>query len=748
MASITDIPESTMFTRHEKCAAVDLNPLTAGHFARVESSPDPAPRPVHATARHVLNVLDCGADPTGVADSAPAVRATLARAKALAGPVTIIFPRGSYTLYPEGMERRELYVSNTVGRFPEHRIKNIAVLLEDMDDVIVDGQGSELLFHGRATQFAVVRCRNVTVADFATDWHAPLVLDLTVLASGTADGCGFRDIKVPRGVEYLLHGATATFTGERSPATQLPYWSHGPEVAQEWQNQIRELASGQTWRSPLPLWQDSCGVSALGNGVLRIHYTSTTDPGDAGKVYQLRQRPRDTPAAFIWESDRVELRALSLHYLHGFGIVAQLSRNVTLDGLRLYAKPGSWRQSAGLADFVQLSGVGGKAQITNCLFENPHDDPINIHGTYVQVESIDRPRRTVTLKYMERDTAGFPQFYPGDQLRFVKRSTMLSTEDGDFQVLSVTGPSGRDSLQDLERMVVAVDRELPAELSVGAFVAENMSYTPEVYIAGNTFTSVSTRGILVTTPRPVVIERNHFQHMGMAGIYISADADYWYESSGITHAVIRNNIFDSPSPDHAAIWFDPTNVDVEPDRAVHSNIWIDANRFSLLPGGRVLDAKSVAGLSFTDNLVEHPGPAFPDSAFPDVADHVPVDHQGRLFTFTGCRDVHLAGNELVPSGESEPLQPARWWGVSFGAPVAPRSWLAHAEPGTCQLEVEFAPVHSDTELLVHFNKELVAPNAQGRYVLPLLDGPNVLEVHAAAAGGRERQSHRWVVIAV
>ena len=161
-------------------------------------------------------------------------------------------------------------------------------------------------------------------------------------------------------------------------------------MATEWQNQIRDLASGLTLRSPLPLGAGSRAVAELGNNVLRISYDSPVDPGGAGKVYELRQRPRDTPGGFVWESERVELKNLALHYLHGFGIVGQLSRDLALDGIVLRAKPGSWRQTAGLADFIQLSGVAGKAQITNCLFDNPHDDPINIHGTYVQVEAVDR----------------------------------------------------------------------------------------------------------------------------------------------------------------------------------------------------------------------------------------------------------------------------------------------------------------------------------------------------------------------
>lgn len=769
---------------HETLPAGGLNPDTVGFHAEANTVQDLTPLPVHASERTTVRVTDFGADPSGATDSAQAVRDAVAYASGLLAPVTIEFPRGQYTLYPEDAEKRELYVSNTVGRFQEFKVKNIAILIEDMHDVIVDGLGSELIFHGRATQFAAIRSTDVTIRNFSTDWHAPLVLDLTVLASGVADGAGFRDVKLPAGVSYVIDGATATFAGEPSPATGVPYWSHGPEVAGEWQNQIRDLASGLTLRSPLPLWTDSQSVTELGNGVLRVHYESAEDPGDAGKVYELRQRPRDTPGGFIWESERVELKNLALGYLHGFGIVGQLSRDLSMDGITLRAKPGSWRQTAGLADFIQLSGVGGKAQITNCLFDNPHDDPINIHGTYVQVEAVDRAARIVTLKYMERDTAGFPQFYPGDELRFVKRATMLSDGAEDYKVTAVAGPNGMDTAHDLERMAITVDKELPADLAVDTYVAENLTYTPEVYIAGNTFKSVPTRGILVTTPKPVLIERNHFDQMGMASIYISADADYWYESSGVTNATIRNNVFDRPAPGWAAIWFDPTNAESEPDRTVHSNISIDANRFLLQPGGSLVRGKSVAGLTFTNNHVEHYAPAA----------EAPADCAAELFAFAASHGLSFSGNHYapgfnvaatiaeMPAGEVDgvptrtvddtdvltdderpadrgasygvehptllaPLRAPAWTGVDFGAPASPLAWLTHTPEGTTQVTAALAPAEPGTSLHINYNDQKVDTTADGNYVLELLAGPNVLEVRTLGPDRRAGQTYRWVIIA-
>ena len=74
----------------------------------------------------------------------------------------------------------------------------------------------------------------------------------------------------------------------------------------------------------------------------------------------------------------------------------------------------SGRTTAGYADFIQMSGCKGLIDISDCTFSNPHDDPINIHGTFLQVIGISDDRTEVTVQYKHNETAGFPNYYVGD----------------------------------------------------------------------------------------------------------------------------------------------------------------------------------------------------------------------------------------------------------------------------------------------------------------------------------------------
>lgn len=137
--------------------------LTAPAPAVFAAGADPSSAGTATTpaAETVVDVTAFGADPTGRRDSAGAVAKAMRQAKRVKGPVRVLFPRGTYQLYPEHAERRELYVSNTVGADQTYRDKRIGILAEDMRDVTIDGDGSHLLFHGLMTTFAVIRSHDV-----------------------------------------------------------------------------------------------------------------------------------------------------------------------------------------------------------------------------------------------------------------------------------------------------------------------------------------------------------------------------------------------------------------------------------------------------------------------------------------------------------------------------------------------------------------------------------------------------------
>ncbi|MCX4902912.1 glycosyl hydrolase family 28-related protein [Streptomyces sp. NBC_00878] len=573
----------------------------------------------------VVDVDDYGADPTGRTDSTPAVTAALRHAKKVHRPVRIAFSKGTYQLYPERAETRELYVSNTVGADQRYRDKKIGLLVEDMHDVTIDGGGAKFVYHGLQTAFASIRSTDVTFTNFSFDYAAPQVIDATVATTGVTDGHAHRVLKIPAGSPYRVNGTHITWLGETSPATGQPYWS-GVDGLQY--TQIHDPRAGRTWRADNPLFNDVAAVTDLGGRRIRIDYTTAARPADAGLVYQMRLIERTEPGAFIWQSKNVTMRSMNAHYLQTFGVVGQFSENISIDRVNFAPDPRSGRSTSSFADFLQMSGVKGKVSITRSLFDGPHDDPINIHGTYLEVVGKPGPS-TLTLAYQHPQTAGFPQFAPGDRVEFTTKRTMTPPANTHAKVTAVDGPSGMDHSKPLTTMAVTFDRPIPAGVEIGGTVVENITATPSVVISGNVFRNVPTRGILVTTRKPVLISGNRFDGMSMASIYVSADAYQWYESGPVADLTIRGNSFTRPSG--PVIFVEPTNQVIDPAAPVHRDISVEHNSFDI-GDVTVVNAKSVGGFAFTGNTVRRL----------DGSHHPP--YTSPLFVFHGSSGIRVAHN--------------------------------------------------------------------------------------------------------
>ncbi|MEY8426568.1 NPCBM/NEW2 domain-containing protein [Lachnospiraceae bacterium 46-15] len=601
----------------------------------------------------VINAADYGASPEAE-DNAEAVKAAIEAAKQIEGPVVISFPKGEYQIYPDKAYERELYISNTVGANQSHKMKKIGFLLEGMENVTIEGNGSMFMFHGAMTSFATIDCKNITFQNCEYDFKVPSVIDIT---AESVEG-NSAVIYVPECYNYTVSGTTVTWRSDVSPYTGQPYWTATNALANA-ANQVYDAATGLTVRSGTPLFNNLSSIEDLGNHRLKFNYSSINSSIKPGLSYQMRNTTRDHSGMFFWKSEDITLKDIDAHFLYGFGIVGQHSTNITLDGVNIETPEGSGRTTAGFADFVQMSGCKGEIRVENCLFSNPHDDPINIHGTFNQVtERISDTKFKVS--YMHHETAGFPNFFVGDEVEFMTSGNMIPVEGSVAKVIDVQGPTGNSGASasgsgSLTDIIITLDKAMPAEIAANSHVVENITYTPSVVIRNNTFKQVPTRGILVTTRKKVEIKDNVFDGMGMASIYISNDAQGWYESGPVRDVTIEGNTFLRPTGGAAVIFIEPTNPSVSREKTIHENIKILDNTF-YMQNGQVLNAKSVKDLSFTGNRIYRYEPEISLSleassgtlregkSIQLVAEGEGKVFSSNLYAFNGCKNVTLSNN--------------------------------------------------------------------------------------------------------
>lgn len=561
----------------------------------------------------VIDVTEYGAEANAGTDSAPAIEKAVKAAKEASDKgksVVINFPKGRYDIYPDKIKERELYVSNTVGTEQAYSKKKIGILLEKMNNVTVEGNGSLFMYHGKMTTFAAINCKNVTFQNFAVDFQTPTVVDVTV---EKREGNSVT-VYVPECYNYEITGNNVKWISDKSPYDGKPYWTDTGKMDY---TQRFDTKTGLTWRGDTGknhLFDGSASkIEDVGNHRLKFTFSGTPhEELQPGFCYQMRRTKRDHPGTFLWKSTDVTLRHLDIQFLHGFGMVGQHSDTITLDDVDFEAPIESGRTTAGYADFVQMSGCKGEIDIHDCTFSNPHDDPINVHGTFNEVVEVKNGGKTFVVKYMHGETAGFPNFFEGDTVEFTTKGTLLPVEGSERKVESVKGPDGEGGYLEYDKapnneknkagylkyIEITLDKPID-NITANNYVVENITYTPSVHIHDNVFKETPTRGILVTTKQPVVIEDNTFDGMGMSGISISNDAQNWRESGRTENVTIKNNVFTRGKDN--AIYVCPTNPNGSQE-TIHKNMTITGNTF-YMEDKKVLNAKSVSDLEFTNNKI-------------------------------------------------------------------------------------------------------------------------------------------------
>ncbi|EKY27022.1 NPCBM/NEW2 domain-containing protein [Clostridium celatum] len=623
----------------------------------------------------IIDVTDFGADPSGKKDSTEAIYEAIESAKEYNNEVIINFPKGEYQIYKDNAQKREYHTSNTNSM--ENPIKTIGILIEEQEDLTLEGNGSLFNMHGNMMAIAVVKSENVKLKNFSWDFEVPTTSEMTVLDIGVEDDKNYIDYYIPSNFRYQIvdNNTNILWTSEESPYTGKYYWTQKGHHSNSYAVVIYdpEIEVSRRYQLSSSPFNGVNTITQLNENTVRIIYNNAIPYGQKiGVVNEMcTSAMRETAGAFIWESKDTVLENINIHYMHGFGFLTQMSENVTFDTVNFMPREGTGKYTTSFADLIHVSGAAGKITIKNCNFSHAHDDPINIHGTFTRVEEkIDS--KTLKLKYIHSQQGGFPQYYVGNEVAFFTRDTLMSPDNEEKMYTVKEVIQAGEEGNDLRTMIVTFNEELPSDIDekIGdqpKYVAENATYTPELEIVDNIFHTIPTRGILSTTRKSVLIEGNEFRNMGMATIYLSNDSANWYESGPIRDLTIRNNKFYIRESGQiewrfkSAIYINPVTLGgalPSAESPIHKNITIEDNEF-YMEHDAVVNAESVENLTIRNNKV------FRDN--PNVQLNLSLDNttlnenekanltlestgtqisgnEENVFYFRGCKNVILEGN--------------------------------------------------------------------------------------------------------
>lgn len=564
-------------------------------------------------AQDTINISRYGYQPGSRINAVPFVQKALAACKNKKDAV-LVFPKGRYDFWPQYADEKLYYESNT-DVIP---LRRCPILIEGFTNLTIDAMQSDFIFHDRMQPFTVDNSNTVTIKNVNVDWDIPLTAQAQV-AAVTPDyiDLSINVLESP----YIIEKGKIFFVGE---GWKSQMWGWG---VMEFDKDTKLIPQQTGDASCLGNDYNKYTATEIKYGLVRLNYPFTRKPA-VGNYLVLRHSARDHAGMFITNSTNITVANMNMFHNAGLGILSQYSENLIFKGVNCVPNPAKNRMLSGHDDGFHYSNCKGQIVVDSCRFLALMDDPINVHGTSVQIiEKISD--RKLLCKFVHHQSIGFVWAAKGDTVGFIENEAMNT-----FATNTVESFYARDA----ETFEILFKDPVAAATAVGDAL-ENLTWVPDVLIKNSFFGSNRARGILISTPGKVVIENNIFESSG-AAILIAGDANGWFESGAVKDVTIRNNTFNDPCLSsmyqfcEGIISIYPEIPKMDINKPFHRNIRIEHNTFNPFDYP-VLYAKSTQGLYFNDNIIKRSTrfTAFHERKF--------------MITLEGCKNIEVKKNILI-----------------------------------------------------------------------------------------------------
>ncbi|MBN9662153.1 MAG: right-handed parallel beta-helix repeat-containing protein [Acidobacteria bacterium] len=555
-------------------------------------------------AIHAQGTIDAGtfgAKPGSGADATPAVRAALEACRKTKA-AKLVFSEGQYDFWPTHASEKYLFVSNN-----DEGLKRIVFDLSGFNGLEIDGRGARFIFHRGVNPFLLDHSRNITIRNLSIDWKRTFHSEARILAVGKDSV----DLSISEAFPFKLENGLLVFTGEDKEVVPFQNVLEFDPIKRETAYMARDYWTGQN----LP-------ATAIGPGQVRVHIAKFE--GTPGNTLVFGAAYRNFPAFTVTDSENFRLLSVNIYHCGAMGVIAQRSRDIELDHVRVTPSPGSGRVVSITADATHFSNCSGRIVMTNCLFENQKDDATNIHGIYAQISAM-LPGGELEARLVHPQQRGFDFLVPGMKVELVHGPSMITYAEAVVQAVD-----RRNSEYTRFRLTTP----LPAELKVGDAVAAAGPY-PDVVIRNCTIRGNRARGLLLGSRGKILIEDNTF-HTAGAAILLEGDARYWFEQAGVRDLTIRRNRFEDCN---YGVWGKAVievAAGIDPKERTHNgynrNIVVEENLFRQFDTNPIISAYCVDGLKVRKNRMEKSTayPARNPGAKPfEITDSVHVEIEGQ-----------------------------------------------------------------------------------------------------------------------
>ena len=542
-------------------------------------------------ADHVLNLSEYGAVADDQKDDTKAFEDAVAAAAELEGVKKIVLPAGRLD-FVEG--------KNSIDPF-------FAIVIKNIDDLIIEGQETEWMLHGLFKVLNVVDCDNFFLTGISIDYARPTNSTAKVLAC---------DVQKK---EVLLQ------VFDNYPVDE--YTEIKAYV--EYDRITRNLRPNGNFKYKQNTSNDFEKVEYLGNQMLKITFATSITAAPTNTLVALSHNTRGYDAIDILRCDDLIFQNINLYNSPSMGIRGYTCNDLYFNRVNIMIKPGSDRLMTTGADGLHFIDCAGDLKITNSIIENNHDDALNVHGHYMNVKAVNAAAKQLTLNKKNYD-------YPP------QAGDTIEVYDSLLELVAVLTVKTVEYQVDQNQHLVTVEEEIPSQVAAGMSVA-NATRTPRLLFENNIVRNKRNRGLLVQT-RDSIIRNNTFSSIGSSSVSLLTMFINTIESLPVKNVVIENNKMvgnnvTGNAPGDISIMAYATNG-AEPNEDTFENITV-RNNFIANSQGAAINMRSTQKSEISDNLIYN------------VAINPKGDANNCSVYLSAVKDLLISGNYAKNDGVNE-----------------------------------------------------------------------------------------------
>ncbi|MBR2353859.1 MAG: right-handed parallel beta-helix repeat-containing protein [Clostridia bacterium] len=424
------------------------------------------------------------------------------------GKKSLTLKKDVYTLFPDCAPSRPISLSN----HDAYGFTSIGICLEDLDGFVLDGNGSTILADGVMVSLAILRSANITVKNLTFEARNTMRGEAVVIAHHE-DGFSVRYTNT---VDYIVKNDWLYY---RDPYGHEDRHHYYMIIAREGEDARYLPETAECFRTEYT-FEDT------GDRTVRLHNPPLVP--EVGTLLIMAPGLRHGCTVFLENAKSIHLENITVHSSYGMGLLAQLSEDITVDGMTIRPKGDALYSTSN--DATHFVNCRGTVTVKNSFFEGMLDDALNIHGLYARIEQVDE--KGLLVRDMHPGAKGQSIYRKGCHVavmdkRILCHDQILTVEDAIPLNADMTYLTFAESLYGI----------------VPDMTLEDLDSSPKVYFEGNTVQYNRARGILLAGRKKTVIRKNHFKTPG-ASILFESNGDYWYESGGTTDVLIEDNHFE------------------------------------------------------------------------------------------------------------------------------------------------------------------------------------------------------------